>query len=292
MVDKPGGGNLEPGTTGQVPTGLWFCSPLTVLAQAIGGAQSSRCITDTSEDGSGVSPSREPSQGGPAQPDQAGEQHGGRQHSMCRVLLCPGHPSPGKAVAVGGRQSLAWCPPCPLPTALCPPQAALPHHTQGFCRGQKRCTEPRVMAQVRPQAESHLGRVGLPSSDVPPSGMDAASTVCPAISRPSLPWKIRSGRDQAGPCLQLSVPQCCRITRCDSPPVACRHQDDAEAQPQWAAKACAEGCHSGLPSCGGCCMSTSPLPVWLWEQDGSHPAHGVFLLGFSCKWTSGRSGCR
>ena len=56
------------------------------------------------------------------------------------------------------------------------------------------------MALEHVQAESHP-REGLPSSDGPPSGVEASSTACPAISRPTLLGKASSGDGQAGPCL-------------------------------------------------------------------------------------------
>ena len=65
--------------------------------------------------------------------------------SMYRVLLCPGHPSQGKAAVLGSSQGLAWCLPCPLPAALCPPLVPLPHRTQHFCKGQRRCIELQVL---------------------------------------------------------------------------------------------------------------------------------------------------
>ncbi|SGA22890.1 Uncharacterised protein [Chlamydia abortus] len=76
----------------------------------------------------------------------------------------------------------------------------------------------RRKAQVRPQAESHP-REGLPSSDGPPSGVEAGSTACPAISRPTLAGKACSGGGQAGPSL-------CPLPTALCPPHTARRRKD------------------------------------------------------------------
>ena len=162
-------------------------------------------------------PSGQPSQGGPAERDQPSEQHRGWQHSTHTVLRCPGHPSQGKAVVVGGTQGLAYTYLCPTGTAATPRTRFL-QRTEELHRAPCASETHWRVSQVRPQAESHP-REGLPSSDGPPSGVEAGSTACPAISRPTLAGKACSGGGQAGPSL-------CPLPTALCPPHTARRRKD------------------------------------------------------------------
>ena len=79
-------------------------------------------------------------------------------------------------------------------------------HT-GFCRGQRRCTELRLLqrcARGWPRCVTKWRLIpgrGLPSLAGPPSGTEAGGVPCSAMSSPVLPGKFRGGGWQAGPCL-------------------------------------------------------------------------------------------
>lgn len=107
MVDKPGAENLELGVLLARNLQGWFPLASQVSAEARRGAQNSSRIRETSEDGPDMSPNGEPSQEGPAEPDQPRQQLGGWQHSKHTVLLCPGQLSLlGKSCGGGARRSL------------------------------------------------------------------------------------------------------------------------------------------------------------------------------------------
>ena len=133
------------------------------------------------------------------------------------ILLCPGHPSQGKAVVVGGTQGLAYTYLCPTGTAATPRTRFL-QRTEELHRAPCASETHWRVSQVRPQAESHP-REGLPSSDGPPSGVEAGSTACPAISRPTLAGKACSGGGQAGPSL-------CPLPTALCPPHTARRRKD------------------------------------------------------------------
>ena len=117
-------------------------------------------------------------------------------------------------------------------------------HT-GFCRDWRTCTELRG-------PQRHTGRWprcvlgqkaipgrGLPSSDGPPSGTEAGSVPCSAISSPVLPGKFHGGGWQAGPCL------------CPLPTALCPPQVPLLHHTQWLAAGCqlSSGLRFGL--CAG-----------------------------------------
>ena len=248
-----------------------------------------------------MSPSAEPSQGGPAGPERPGEQ----LHVQSPAV--PGPALPGKAAVLGGRQGLAWCPPCPLPTALCPHRYRchtthnIPAKATGGAQSSK-CLSTGLQEDGQGTSPGRKpSQAGLPSSDGPRSGTEAGSTACPAVPRPTIPGKTWSGGAQAGPCLCPWPTALCPAhaasphseTRCWWPPASCPGMR-AEL-PQWAAVPW------GLP-CGDQPSSASaPLhsaarglraaldaPC---NASGKDLAHSAFLLSFSCRRAGGSFQC-
>ena len=155
-------------------------------------------------------------------------------------------------------------------------------HT-GFCRGQRRCTELRLLQRCTRGWPWYVtkwrpipGR-GLPRLASPPSGTEAGGIPCPAIARPLLLRKILvvGGRQALpsacpAPCLQLSVShryRCC-TTRSSSPPGADCHQECTSGSEQdfhlqlhqGTARGEARGCkHQAAPQ--RCLIPSCPLGI-------------------------------
>ena len=98
-------------------------------------------------------------------------------------------------------------------------------HT-GFCRGQRRCTELRLLQRCARGWPWYVtkwrpipGR-GLPRLASPPSGTEAGGIPCPAIARPLLLRKIPGGGWQAG----LAYSSLSPTGTAAAPHAAARHQ--------------------------------------------------------------------
>ena len=158
--------------------------------------------------------------------------------STPRTLSCGAQATPP-------RGKLYWggvAGPCSVPTLplaysyLCPTGPAATPRARFLQRRDELHRAPGAsethwrMSQLRPQTESHP-KEGLLSSDGPPSGTEAGSTACPAISRPTLPGKACSGGGLAGPSL------------CPWPTALCPPHVPLPPHTQWLAT-------SGLPLSG------------------------------------------
>ena len=155
-----------------------------------------------------MSPNGEPSQEGPAEPDQPRQQLGGWQHSKHTVLLCPGQLSLlGKSCGGGGTQVLAWSPPCPLPIAVCLPQEPLPDHMQGICRGQRTCTEPQVLCRCTGGWPRYVPRQrAIPGRACPAQMSHQLARRQAGVRALPQPGSLSQGKPEysaAGPCLCL-----------------------------------------------------------------------------------------